>query len=81
MRASETNGAQPCQTLKENAPHGAGHYLSLVARGGIEPGPRMSDLVSKTNYFGAGISTSGSSASLCCLGLSSLGSMGTIKPL
>ena len=22
---------------KENAPHGAGHYLSLVARGGIEP--------------------------------------------
>ncbi len=22
---------------KENAPHEAGHYLSLVARGGIEP--------------------------------------------
>jgi hypothetical protein len=22
---------------KENAPHDAGHYLSLVARGGIEP--------------------------------------------
>jgi len=29
-------------TIKENAPHEAGHYLSLVARGGIEPGPRMS---------------------------------------
>jgi hypothetical protein len=23
--------------LKENAPHEAGHYLNLVARGGIEP--------------------------------------------
>ncbi len=25
---------------KENAPHEAGHYLSLVARGEIEPGPQ-----------------------------------------
>ena len=37
MGISETKGSRP----KENAPHEAGHYLSLVARGGIEPGPRM----------------------------------------
>ena len=28
------NRAEP---KKENAPHKAGHYLNLVARGGIEP--------------------------------------------
>jgi hypothetical protein len=34
------NRAEP---KKENAPHKAGHYLNLVARGGIEPGPKMPD--------------------------------------
>ena len=43
MGMSKTDGVYTCQARKENAPHGAGHYLSLVARGGIEPGPRMSD--------------------------------------
>ena len=38
MGISETNGVQPCQAPKENAPHEAGHYLSLVARGGIDQG-------------------------------------------
>jgi len=27
----------PSTTSNKNAPHEAGHYLSLVARGGIEP--------------------------------------------
>jgi len=43
MGLSGFNGEQPCQAQKENAPHEAGHYLILVARGGIEPGPRMPD--------------------------------------
>ncbi len=37
MGISKTNGIYTCQAKKENAPHKAGHYLSLVARGGIEP--------------------------------------------
>ena len=37
MGISEADGVKPCQSPKENAPHKAGHYLSLVARGGIEP--------------------------------------------
>ena len=43
MGISETKGSRP----KENAPHEAGHYLSLVARGGIEPGPRISNPASR----------------------------------
>jgi len=38
MGVSESNGGQPCQAIKENAPHEAGHYLILVARGGIDQG-------------------------------------------
>ena len=33
MLIERSKSARP----KENAPHEAGHYLSLVARGGIEP--------------------------------------------
>ena len=37
MVTSETNGTSSVRP-NENAPHGAGHYLSLVARGGIDQG-------------------------------------------
>jgi len=34
---SEAHGVQPCQARKENSPT-SGHYLILVARGGIDQG-------------------------------------------
>ena len=42
MGTSETNGIQPCQTPKENSPT-IGLLRFLVARGRIEPEPRMFD--------------------------------------
>jgi len=39
---SETNDAAPCQAIKENIST-SGLLGFLVARGGIEPGPRMPD--------------------------------------
>ena len=33
MGVSGSNGAHPCQALKENAPHEAGHYLNLGGPG------------------------------------------------
>ena len=45
MRASDTNGAEPRQAIKENSPT-SGLLRFLVARGGIDPGPRMSDSIS-----------------------------------
>jgi len=46
MGISETSGGQPSQARKENSPI-SGLLRFLVARGGIEPGPRMPDSVSK----------------------------------
>ena len=47
MRISETYGAQ---ASKENSPT-SGLLRFLVARGGIEPGPRMSDSSPRLLYL------------------------------
>ena len=47
MRISETYGAQ---ALKGNSPT-SGLLRFLVARGGIEPGPRMSDSSPRLLYL------------------------------
>jgi hypothetical protein len=41
-----TNGIYTCQAPKENSPT-SGLLKFLVARGGIEPGPRMADSISR----------------------------------
>jgi hypothetical protein len=37
LRLARTMAFNRAEPKKENAPHKAGHYLNLVARGGIEP--------------------------------------------
>ncbi len=49
MRVSKTNGAQPCQAIKENSPT-SGLFKFLVARGGIEPPTQGFSILCSTDW-------------------------------
>ena len=52
LRLARTMAFNRAEPKKENAPHKAGHYLNLVARGGIEPPTQgFSTLIDRPRFF------------------------------